>query len=192
MTNWNKNKLNEWKEQQFCLTINRNSSSIKYNDVSSAARSTTLRDVQSQQGRNVLRARITSRVKWREILELDDSDQSYRELCANIYMYIHLLRRNKFSGNICPTLCRASWNIRLRKEISLRVYRVYLGLWIKLFLSMPIVREREEATPELLRHLACIIDASVIFVKNFPHLRHTCDYVLLNQIRGRIGIIILL
>lgn len=60
--------------------------------------------------------------------------------------WIYLLRRNKFSGNICRALlpCASGrGNIRLRNEVSLCI--PYLSPWIKLFLSIPIERnEREE------------------------------------------------
>lgn len=100
----------------------------------------------SQEGRNVLRARITSRVKW-------------RDLGVRRFQPIVLVREHEYiySGGInsreifvdLSAVFQERGNIRLRNEISLCI--PYLSPWIKLFLSMPFGWKREKAT----LHLTC-------------------------------------
>lgn len=144
---------------------------------SGAGWSTTRRDVQPRRKKCITRAHNKQGQVKRHLGVGRFRPISYRVASTDIY----LLRRNKFSGNICRTLCRASWNIRLRKEIS-PPSTPYLSPWIKLFLLMPIVRESEEATSELTLDLY----TSVSLKKFSSSTRNLGDYFSINRIQTQV------
>lgn len=102
----------------------------------------------SQEGRNVLRARITSRVKWRDLRV-----RRFRPIVSvreHKYIYSGGINSRKIFVELSAVL-QERGNIRLRNEISLCI--PYLSSWIKLFLSIPLEREREKVMLELTRDL---------------------------------------